>query len=119
VGRYYIVLNNHDPRVLVERCDFVSAYGWGRGGDDARARIGLPGGGPRLCVTPMCVMDFAPGTRRMRLHSIHPGVSLAEVKTRTGFELIVPENLPETRVPTGAELGMLRTRVDPHGLLRR
>src|ERR1700757_4149230 len=35
VGRYYIVLNNHTPRVLVEQCDYISAYGWGRGGIDA------------------------------------------------------------------------------------
>jgi hypothetical protein len=37
VGRYYIVLNNHNPRVLVERCDYISAYGWGTGGADAQA----------------------------------------------------------------------------------
>ena len=119
VGRYYIVLNNHDPRVLVERCDFVSAFGWGDGGDDARRRIGLPGGGPRLCVTPMCVMDFAPGSRRMRLLSIHPGVSVAQVKERTGFELIVPEQVPTTTTPSAAELELLRNRVDREGQLRR
>lgn len=32
VGRYYIVLNSHTPRTLVERCDYVSALGWGAGG---------------------------------------------------------------------------------------
>jgi len=36
VGRYYIVLNNHNPRVLVQKCDYVSAFGWGSGGADAR-----------------------------------------------------------------------------------
>ena len=45
VGRYYIVLNNHSPRVLVEKCDYISAYGWGSGGADARQRLGIPGGG--------------------------------------------------------------------------
>ena len=52
VGRYYIVLNSHTPRIFVERCDYISAYGWGTGGADARRRLGLPGGGPKYCVTP-------------------------------------------------------------------
>ena len=67
VGRYYIVLNSHSPRLLVERCDYISAYGWGSGGADARRKLGLPGGGPKYVVTPLCVMDFEEETRRMRL----------------------------------------------------
>ena len=59
VGRYYIVLNQHSARIFVERCDFVSTVGWGSGGADARERLGLPGGGPKYCVTPLCVMDFS------------------------------------------------------------
>src|SRR5713101_4156142 len=90
VGRYYIVLNSHNPRVLVEKCDYVSAYGWGTGGADARMKLGLPGGGPRLCVTPLAVMDFAEDSRRMRLKSVHPGVSIDSVRRETGFELLIP-----------------------------
>ena len=52
VGRYYIVLNSHTPRTLVEQCDYVSAFGWGTGGANARRQLGLPGGGPKYCVTP-------------------------------------------------------------------
>ena len=42
VGRYYIVLNSHTPRLLVERCDYISAYGWGSGGADARKKLNIP-----------------------------------------------------------------------------
>jgi glutaconate CoA-transferase subunit B len=119
VGRYYIVLNNHSPRVLVGKCDYVSAFGWGRGGADARRRLGLPGGGPRYCITPLAIMDFAEDSRRMRLRSVHPGVTVEMVKRQTGFELIIPEKVPETEPPTAAELEMLRTRVDIAGRLRR
>ncbi|HZP46099.1 MAG TPA: CoA-transferase [Candidatus Binataceae bacterium] len=119
VGRYYIVLNNHTPRVLVERCDYVSAFGWGRGGADARRKLGLPGGGPRLCVTPLCVMDFAEESRRMRLRSLHPGVTLEAVKAATGFELVIPSAVATTAAPSAAELEALRTRVDIEGRLRR
>lgn len=119
VGRYYIVLNSHTPRVLVPRCDFVSAVGWGKGGADARRRLGLPGGGPKYCVTPLCVMDFTEDDKRLRLRSLHPGVSVDEVRARTGFELVVPAAVPVTTAPTAAQLEVLRGRVDLAGVLRR
>jgi glutaconate CoA-transferase, subunit B len=115
-SRFHLVVNSHDKRIFVEKCDFVSAYGWGNGGDD-RAALGLDGG-PRYCVTPLCVMDFEDGSRRMRLKSVHPGVSVAEVVERTGFELIVPDQVPETEPPTRRELEILRTRIDVAGNLR-
>jgi glutaconate CoA-transferase subunit B len=119
VGRYYIVLNNHNPRVMVERCDYISAFGWGRGGDDARRNLGIPGGGPHYCVTPLGVMDFAEGTRRMHLHSLHPGVKIDTVVRETGFALEIPATVPETAAPTPEELQVLRERVDREGRLRR
>ena len=57
-SRFHLVVNSHDTRIFVPKCDFVSAYGWGAGGADARTKLGLPGGGPRYVVTPLCVMDF-------------------------------------------------------------
>ncbi len=119
VRRFYLFVNEHSPRVFVPRCDFVSTVGWGSGGADARRRLGLPGGGPRYCITPLAVLDFEETSKRMRLHSTHPGVTAAEVQARTGFELIVPERVPVTALPTDAELDVLRRRVDPQGLLRR
>ena len=118
VGRYYIVLNRHTARTLVERCDFISTVGWGEGGADARTKLGIPGGGPKYCVTPMCVMDFTEDEKRMRLRSVHPGVSVDEVQTHTGFALVTPDLVPTTELPTAEELHVLRTRVDRTGTLR-
>jgi len=120
VGRYYIVLNSHSARTFVPRCDFVSAFGWGEGHPDARRRLGLPGGGPRYCVTPLCVMDFTEDTKRLRLRSLHPGVSVDEVVANTGFELVIPPGeVPTTPVPDPEQLRILRTRADERGALRR
>jgi glutaconate CoA-transferase subunit B len=119
VRRFYLVVNEHSTRVFVPRCDFVSTVGWGEGGADARRRFGLPGGGPRYCITPLAVLDFEETSKRLRLHSVHPGVTVDEVRARTGFELLVPERVPVTAAPTAVELGILRRRVDPQGLLRR
>ena len=119
VGRYYIVLNSHTSRIFVEKCDFISAFGWGTGGADARRKLGIPGGGPRYCVTPMCVFDFAEDTKRLRLRSVHRGTSAQDVQANTGFALAVPTPVPETDPPTVEELRALRTRVDQSGFLRR
>ena len=119
VGRYYIVLNSHGPRLLVERCDYVSAVGWGEGGADARKKLGLPGGGPKLCVTPLCVMDFDEASKHLRLASVHPGVTEGQVRAQTGFDLPRDGPVAVTKPPTEEELHVLRTRVDLDGVLRR
>jgi glutaconate CoA-transferase subunit B len=116
--RFYIFLTEHSPRVFVPQCDWVSTVGWGEGGAEARAKLGLPGGGPRYCITPLAVLDFEPVSKRMRLCSVHPGIAVDEVRDRTGFELVVPDTVPTTEMPTADELEILRRRVDPQGLLR-
>ena len=117
-SRFHLVVNAHDKRIFVPRCDFVSAYGWGSGGKDARTKLGLPGGGPRYVVTPLCVMDFEEESKRMRIKSVHPGVTVDQVAANTGFDLIVPELVPVTEPPTERELAVLRTRIDARGVLR-
>ncbi len=119
VQRFYLYVNEHSPRVFVERCDFVSTVGWGRGGGDARRVLGLPGGGPKYCITPLAILDFEEPSKRLRLRSVHPGVAVDRVVAGTGFPLVVPDRVPLTEPPTDEELAILRTRVDPRGSLRR
>ena len=96
----------------------MGSHGWGNGGADARTRIGIPGGGPKYCITPLCITDFAEDSKRMRLKSLHPGISLETAKQATGFELIIPDSVPTTGPPSAEELRVLRTRVDLAGRLR-
>jgi glutaconate CoA-transferase, subunit B len=117
VKRLYIYVASHSPRTFVQECDFVSALGWRRDGLD-RAELGLPGGGPRFCITPKCVMDYERGTGRARLHSVHPGHTVEEIIESTGFQLVLPEHVPVTPSPSPEDLHILRTRIDTEGLLR-
>jgi glutaconate CoA-transferase subunit B len=117
-GRYYIVTDHHTPRIFVERCSVVSALGFGDGSAALREKLKLPGRGPRYCITPLCVFDFAPDTRRMRICSLHPGVTVEQVMDNTGFEPEIHDRLLETEPPSTRELETLRRRVDPEGLLR-
>ena len=118
VDRYFLYLVSHDKRTLVEKCDFITAVGWGTGEKDYRDKLGLPGRGPQYCVTSLAIMDFDEETKRMRLKSVHPGVAVDEVVENTGFELIIPDKVPETERPTREEIECLRTRVDTKGMLR-
>ena len=112
IPRIYLWSTTHDPRTFPEKIDFRSGIGWGDGGDH-RQRLGLPGG-PRLCVTNLCVMDFHPESHAMRLQSLHPGVTVEQVRESTGFELLLPDgDLPVTAPPTARELRILREEVDP------
>lgn len=116
-GRFHLVLNGHDRRTFVERCDFVSAYGWGAGGDERTRKYGLPGE-LRYVITPLCVFDFHETTKRMRLRSLHPGAELDEVRDNTGFDFEVPDDVPTTAGPTPEELETLRNRIDVAATLR-
>jgi hypothetical protein len=55
----------------------------------------------------------------MRLASLHPGVSLDDVVKQTGFELALPAEIPTTRVPTDAELALMREQIDPEGFANK
>ncbi len=117
--KFFIYTNDHSPRTFVPKCDFISAFGWGDGGADSRTRLGLPGEGPRFVITPKAIMDFDETSKAMRLKHLLPGTSLEELQASAGFELLVPDQLPEMEPPSAEELSLLRTRVDAKGYLRQ
>lgn len=116
--RFYIYSADHNRRRFVEKLNYVSAVGYGDG-PDFRKRYNLPGEGPKWCITPLAIMDFDEETKKMRLKSVHPGVTVDQVVENTGFELIIPKDVLITELPTDEELQILRTRVDPRGLLKK
>jgi glutaconate CoA-transferase subunit B len=69
----------------------------------------------RLIFTNLAVLDFGGPERQVRLVSLHPGVTAAQVQDATGFALCVPDLVPETAAPTEAQLALL-DRLDPHNL---
>ncbi len=108
---------NHSPRSLVEKVDFISAAGY-LGGGDERERLGLSGG-PQALVTNLAVLDFQADTRRMRLKSRHPGVTVDRVIEATGFELVIPDEVPVTAEPTAEQVRLIRDVIDPDGMRKR
>ncbi len=117
-ARFHLVTTTHSPRVLVERCDYVSALGYGDGTAEFRERHGLAPGGPASIITPLCVFDFDSDTRTARLKSLHPGTTVDEVRRQTGFALGAGSDVPTTAAPTDEQLRLLRERIDVGGSLR-
>ncbi|MEU1328986.1 CoA-transferase [Streptomyces sp. NPDC005865] len=107
----------HSTRVFVEKVDMISGVGY----DSAAAA------GPsatrfhdlRRVVSDLGVFDFGTPDRRMRVASLHPGVTLDQVREATGFALAVPDDVLYTREPTAEELRLIREVVDPRGLRDR
>ncbi len=114
-GIVYFFTMHHTPRIFVEQVDFISSPGHT---PERKKYVPPLCQGPQLVFSPLGIFDFAPATGTMRIKSLHPGVSVDEVQSKTGFPLGVPEQVLETEPPTAQELAVLRTQVDPDGLLR-
>ena len=108
---------NHSTRSFVEHVDVVSGVGY------ARATEAGPSASRfheiRRVVSNLGVFDFETPSHEMRVRSVHPGVTLEEVVAATGFELIVPSGVDETRLPSPEELDLIRTIIDPTALRER
>ncbi|MEU5978969.1 CoA-transferase [Streptomyces sp. NPDC047315] len=110
----------HSPRVFVPEVDVVCGVGYDRAaaaGPSATRFHRIP-----RVVSDLGVFDFATPDRTMRLVSVHPGVTVADVRAATGFELAVPDDdgdVPSTRQPTPEELRLIREVIDPDGLRER
>ncbi len=105
---------NHHPKVLVEAVDVVTGVGY-----DRAAELGPVASRfheIRRVVSNLGVMDFETDDHRMRLASVHPGVTVSDVTEATGFELVVAGDIPTTRLPTAEELALIRGVIDPAGL---
>lgn len=110
--RMIFYIGNHSPRTLVSKVDFVSGNRW-KISPEERRKNGLAVG-PYKVVTNLAVLEKEDEQRPFRLVSVHPGVSIDEVVSQTGFELDTSETIV-TPDPDPVHLDLLRTRIDPRG----
>ena len=104
------------PQKFPEKVDFITSVGHLTGGN-SRKEAGLLGKGPVAVVTNAGVYDFEPSSKRMRVKSLHAGVTFDLAQMATGFELLKPAGeIPATNSPNPEVLEILRKEVDPHGV---
>lgn len=111
-----MVVTNHDKRRFVEKLDFLTTPGY-LTGPGAREAAGLPAGtGPYRVITDLAVMGYDE-KKRMQVLSLHPGVTMEQVRANTGFAIDPIERVTTTAAPGDEELRLLRDEVDPHRYL--
>jgi acyl CoA:acetate/3-ketoacid CoA transferase beta subunit len=108
---------NHSTRSFVERVDMVCGVGYDKASAAGPAATRFHD--VRGVVSNLGVFDFGGPDHAMRLVSVHPGVAIDEVVAATGFELVVPDDVTESRRPTMDELALVRDVLDPTGLRER
>jgi acyl CoA:acetate/3-ketoacid CoA transferase beta subunit len=101
----------HSRRVFVDQVDMVCGVGYDRAAGLGRRAASFHE--LRRVVTNLAVLDFAGADHAMRLQSVHPGVTVSDVADATGFLLAAPYQVPRTRLPTAAELALIREELDP------
>ena len=106
-----LVAMHHEKKRFVEKVDFITTPGYLQGGE-SRKKAGLLMGGTYKVITHLGIFGFDEKTKRMRLETLHPEVTIEEVKERTGFEMLIPEKIEYTKPPTEQELRSLR-ELDP------
>tara|TARA_B100000287_G_scaffold431514_1_gene488912 strand:- start:610 stop:1365 length:756 start_codon:yes stop_codon:yes gene_type:complete len=105
-----IFIPNHTVKTFVEgEVDMVSSMGF-KNQELSNGNFEI-----KLVVTNLGVFDFNGKNNSFQLLSLHPGVSVDDVITNTGFDVgIKSEN--STPMPSSEDLVLIRDILDPQGI---
>jgi glutaconate CoA-transferase subunit B len=117
LSKRLVVIMAHEKRRLVERVNYITSPGNGTG-NDWRAQVGLPRGGPSAIITTHGILGFDSVTGEAILRSYHPGQTIESVRAETGWDLRVAPDVRATLPPTEEELAIIR-HYDPQGFWTR
>jgi glutaconate CoA-transferase subunit B len=116
-GKVFVMMPQA-KRSFVERIDFRTSPG--HSGDAAHDRArGWIGAGPVAAVTDLGTYTFDEATGELTLATVHPGVTVEQVREATGWDLRVAPDFGETPEPSGEELRLIRQELDPRGVYTR
>ena len=111
-----IIIMRQDKSRFLDKIDFLTTPGYLKG-HDSREEAGLPkGSGPYRVISQLGVYGFDPESKEMMLLSLHPGVTVEQVRENSGFEIMIPKDLSITRPPSEKELRILK-KIDPVGMV--
>jgi acyl CoA:acetate/3-ketoacid CoA transferase beta subunit len=112
----FIIIMRQSKRNFVEKVTFITSPGF-LDGPGAREREGLPaGGGPIKVITQLGVYGFDDESKIMKLETLHPGVTIQDIRDNLSFDVIIPENVGTTEIPTPEEVALLK-ELDPKGMV--
>jgi len=115
--RLVLIIANQSTRTFVKKVDFLTTPGY-LDGPGAREKAGLPRNtGPYRVITQLGLYGFDDATKKLQLVSINPGVTVAQIKENSSFDIIIPENVLLSPEPSDEELNILRKDIDPAGIV--
>jgi len=111
-----IIIMKQDKNKFVKRVNFVTTPGY-LDGPGAREKAGLPeGSGPYRVITQLGVYGFEEKTKKIKLISLHPGVTIEQIKENSSMDIIIPDKIEISQEPTEKELKILKD-IDPLGIV--
>jgi len=113
-ARQILVIMRQAQRSFVDKLHFRTSPGHSGDPEHDGAR-GWWGSGPTSVVTDLGTYGFDEATGEMTLMTMHPGVTLDQVRENMGWDPKIAEDLGETPAPTEEELRLIREELDPGG----
>lgn len=111
-----IIIMRQDRTKFMKKIDFLTTPGF-LDGPGARERVGLPKDtGPYRVITQLGVYGFDDETKRIKLLSVHPGVTIEQIKENSGMDIIIPHEVSVSPEPSKDELKILK-EIDPLGMV--
>ena len=105
-----IFIPNHSQKTFVQgEVDMVSSMGY-KNKELSNGNFEI-----KLVVTNLGVFDFNGANNKLQLISLHPGVSVDDVISNTGFDVIIKSE-EVTTMPSDQELALIREVLDPQGI---
>lgn len=101
------IILKQSKRTFVPRLDFVTSSGY-MDAPSSAAHPAARGRGPTTVITDLGILASSPDTHELILTTLHPGVTVDQVRQATGWPLKVAPNLDATAEPTPLELAALR-----------
>lgn len=113
---FTLYLTRHSRERFLDSVDFCTAS---RGllTAEERRRAGLQPGKVRL-ISDLGMFELDEQQRIFRLMSVHPGVTLEEVRQKSGGDFLVAEALGVTEPPSPEQLRLMREEIDPFAIRR-
>jgi glutaconate CoA-transferase subunit B len=105
-GRTLLMMNQQKRRFL-ERVDYVTSPGY-LDGPGCREKYGYVGGGPAVIISNMAIFRFDEESKEAYLDSVHPGVSVEDVRNEVSWDLKVSPDVKSTPAPTKREVEIIR-----------
>ena len=106
VPKIILFREEHTPRTLVKKVDFISAPG------TSPSNVFRPGG-PKYLITNRALFSFNREDKKFKIEKINPEFSLDEIIESTGFEFKTNKNVKYFTMPSQKRIDILRNIIAP------